>query len=113
MERQITARRSCGREQSGSGLAPAAQSARTDPAMNPRWRAAFQVLFLVILLALLFLFFPHASQFPRGHLNKLRSVREKEKEQRQQNHEEQNLERGAPAWVHGRIGSGWLSGRSK
>jgi hypothetical protein len=40
--------------------------------MNPRWRAAFQVLFLVILLALLFLFFPHASEFVEMAARELR-----------------------------------------
>ena len=40
--------------------------------MNPRWRAALQVLFLVVLLGLLFLLFPRASQFVEMAARELR-----------------------------------------
>ena len=40
--------------------------------MNPRWRAALQVLFLVVVLGLLLLFFPRASQFVEMAARELR-----------------------------------------
>jgi hypothetical protein len=40
--------------------------------MNPRRRAVLQVLFLVVLLALLFLLFPRASQFVEMAARELR-----------------------------------------
>ena len=40
--------------------------------MNPRWRAALQALFLVLLLGLLFLLFPRASQFVEMAARELR-----------------------------------------
>jgi hypothetical protein len=40
--------------------------------MNPRWRAVFQILFLVLLLGLLFLVFPRASQFVEMAARELR-----------------------------------------
>jgi len=40
--------------------------------MNPRWRAAFQILFLIGVLALLFALFPRATQFVEQAARELR-----------------------------------------
>jgi uncharacterized protein with PQ loop repeat len=40
--------------------------------MNPRWRAALQILFLIVVLVLLFAFFPRASQFVEMAARELR-----------------------------------------
>ena len=40
--------------------------------MNPRWRAALQILFLIVVLVLLFALFPRASQFVEMAARELR-----------------------------------------
>jgi uncharacterized protein with PQ loop repeat len=40
--------------------------------MNPRWRAVLQILFLIVVLVLLFAFFPRASQFVEMAARELR-----------------------------------------